>query len=93
MNSSAPDYEAAKRKLLETGPMEPGMIDVISQLIEAQQVNTALLKTSASQHATIMRQEARIIDLLRFNNEFEERARRAEREVARLRGVTLVDPT
>ena len=48
---------------------------------EQQRIIEGLTAVIANQHIEIVRCHDRINELLRFNNEFEERARRAERRI------------
>lgn len=58
--------------------------EVIRSTCEKERQIEALTAVVASQHAEIVRCHERINELLRSNNEFEERARQAERKVKAL---------
>lgn len=52
---------------------------------EKDRIISALTAVTANQHVELVRQSARITELLQSNNAFEERARKAERRIKKLR--------
>lgn len=88
------DYDRAKAKMMAASVDEPGraVLELFAKLEEAKKALKAMTEYAAELAIDTMAQRRRINELLQSNNAFEERARQAEREVARLRGYKLVDP-
>lgn len=70
-----------KRKLVEA------VVTMQNKIDEDARIIAALTAVTGNQHAEIVRSHARITELLKSNNEFEERARKAERRVKELEGL------